>query len=124
MRRYAHSPSMWQPFGLAVGLHLLLAAIVVLGTLSWKPFKQHKPMALTIEAVIVDTTQMATRRDEAQKAAEAAQKKQQLEENRAEELEKQKQREREQEVKKQQQADVDVHASPAGVLARLDPACR
>jgi colicin import membrane protein len=107
MRRYADSPSLWQPFGLAIGLHVLLAALVVLGTLSWKPFKQHKPVALTIEAVIVDTTQMATRRDEAQKAAEDAQKKQQLEDRRAEELEKQRQREREQEVKKQQQAEIE-----------------
>ncbi len=107
MRRYADSPSLWQPFGLAIGLHVLLAALVVLGTLSWKPFKQHKPMALTIEAVIVDTTQMATRRDEAKKAAEAAQKKQQLEDRRAEELEKQKQREREQELNKQQQAEIE-----------------
>ena len=107
MRRYADSPSLWRPFVLAVGLHVLLAAMVVLGTLNWKPFKQHKPMGLTIEAVIIDTTQMATRRDEAQKAAEAAQKKQELEENRAEELEKQKKREREQEIKKQQQAEVE-----------------
>jgi colicin import membrane protein len=98
---------MWQPFGLAVGLHVLLAALVVLGTVNWKPFKQHKPQALTIEAVIVDTTQMATRREEAQKAAEEAQKKQLLEERRAEELEKQKQREREQEVERQKQQELD-----------------
>jgi len=98
---------MWQPFGLAVGLHVLLAALVVLGTVNWKPFKQHKPQALTIEAVIVDTTQMATRREEAQKAAEDAQKKQLLEERRAEELEKQKQREREQEVERQKQQELD-----------------
>ncbi|MDZ4731130.1 MAG: cell envelope integrity protein TolA [Xanthomonadales bacterium] len=107
MRRSSKNASMWQPFGLAIGLHVMLAALVVLSTLSWKPFKAHTPMALTIEAVIVDTTQMATRRDAAQKAAEVAQKQQQLEENRAEELEKQKQREREQDVKKQQQAELE-----------------
>ncbi len=107
MRRSPNNASMWQPFVLAVGLHLLLAALVVLSTLNWKPFKHHKPVALTIEAVIVDTTQMATRRDEAQQAAEAAQKKQQLEDRRAEELAKQKQREREQEVKRQQQAELE-----------------
>lgn len=107
MRRSANHASMWQPFGLAVGLHVLLAAIVVLSTLNWKPFKHSKPVALTIEAVIVDTTQLAQRRDEAQKAAELAQQRQQLEERRAEDLEKQKQREREQETKKQQQAELD-----------------
>ncbi|HET6564312.1 MAG TPA: cell envelope integrity protein TolA, partial [Xanthomonadales bacterium] len=99
--------SLWQPFLLAMGVHVLLAALVVLGTLNWKPFKQHQPMALTIEAVIVDTTQLATRREEAQKEAEAAQKRQELEERRAEELEQQKQREREQELEKQQQAELD-----------------
>lgn len=107
MRRQPDNASLWQPFGLAIGVHLLLAALVVLGTLDWKPFKQHKPMALTIEAVIVDTTQLATRRDQAQKEAEAAQKRQELQEQRAEELEKQKQREREQELQKQQQAELD-----------------
>lgn len=107
MRVSSHNQSMWQPFGLAVGLHVLLAALVVLSTANWKPFKQHKPQALTIEAVIVDTTQMATRREEAQKAAEEAQKKQLLEERRAEELEKQKQREREQEVERQKQQELD-----------------
>ncbi|HET6564808.1 MAG TPA: hypothetical protein VFG52_05295, partial [Xanthomonadales bacterium] len=93
MRRKAYNDdSLWQPFLLAMGVHVLLVALVVLGTLDWKPFKQHQPMALTIEAVIVDTTQLATRREEAQKEAEAAQKRQELEERRTEELEKQKQR--------------------------------
>ena len=107
MLRNADNPSWWQPFGLSVGVHVLLAALVVLGTLNWKPFQQHKPMALTIEAVIVDTTQLATRREEAQKEAEAAQKRQELQEQRAEELEKQKQREQEQELQKQQQDELD-----------------
>ena len=107
MMRNADNPSLWQPFGLSIGVHLLLAALVVLGTLSWKPFKQHKPMALTIEAVIVDTTQLATRREEAQKEAESAQKRQELEKQRAEELEKQKQREQEQEQQKQQQDELE-----------------
>jgi colicin import membrane protein len=107
MLRNADNPSLWQPFGLSIGVHVLLAALVVLGTLNWKPFKQHKPMALTIEAVIVDTTQLATRREEAQKEAEAAQKRQQLEEQRDDELEKQKQREQEQKLQKQQQDELD-----------------
>ncbi|HKX56088.1 MAG TPA: cell envelope integrity protein TolA [Xanthomonadales bacterium] len=107
MHRNAHHVSLWRPFGLSLGVHLLLAALVVLGTLNWRPFKQHKPMALTIEAVIVDTTQLATRREQAQKEAEAAQKRQELQEQRAEELEKQKQREREHELQKQQQAELD-----------------
>lgn len=107
MLRNADNPSLWQPFGLSIGVHVVLAALVVLGTLNWKPFQQHKPMALTIEAVIVDTTQMATRREEAQKEAEAAQKRQQLEEQRADELDKQKQREQEQELQKQQQNELE-----------------
>ena len=107
MHRNADNASLWRPFGLSLGVHLLLAALVVLGTLNWRPFKQHKPMALTIEAVIVDTTQLATRREQAQKEAEAAQKRQELQEERAEELEKQKQRERDQELQKQQQAELD-----------------
>jgi len=107
MRRSSNHASMWQPFGWSIGIHVLLAAMVVLSTLDWKPFKHSKPVALTIEAVIVDTTQLATRREEVQKEAEAAQKRQELEEQRADELEKQKLREREQELKKQQQAELD-----------------
>jgi membrane protein involved in colicin uptake len=87
MRANTYNDSLWQPFGLAIGVHLLLAALVLLGTLNWKPFIQHKPMALTIEAVIVDTTQLATRREQALKEAEAAQQRQELEQRRAEELE-------------------------------------
>ncbi len=107
MRRNANQASLWQPFGLSVGVHLLLAALVVLGTLNWKPFKQHQPMALTIEAVIVDTTQLATRREEALKEAEAAQKRQELEERRAEELAQQKQREQERLQEQQRQAELE-----------------
>ncbi len=107
MRRSTRNESLWKPFGLAVGFHMLMAAMVVLSTLSWKPFKQSKAVALTIQAVIVDTTQLATRRDEAQKEAEQAQKRQQLEDRRAEELNQQKQREREQEVQRQKQAETE-----------------
>ncbi len=107
MRRNANQASLWQPFGLSVGVHLLLAVLVVLGTLNWKPFKQHQPMALTIEAVIVDTTQLATRREEALKEAEAAQKRQELEERRAEELVQQKQREQERLQEQQRQAELE-----------------
>lgn len=120
MRANTYNDSLWQPFLLAVGVHLLLAALVVLGTLNWQPFKQHKPQALTIEAVIVDTTQLATRRDEAQKEAEAAQKRQELEENRAEELEKQKQRERDQEVLKQQQQEREKQQAELEQKKRLE----
>jgi len=120
MRANTYNDSLWQPFGLAVGVHLLLAALVVLGTLNWKPFKQHQPVALTIEAVIVDTTQLATRREQALKEAEAAQQRQELQERRAEELEKQKQREREQEVQRQQEQEREKQQAELEQQKRLE----
>lgn len=105
MRRDAYNDSLWQPFLLAVAVHVVLAAMVVLGTLNWQPFKQHQPMALTIEAVIVDTTQLATRREEALKEAEAAQQRKELEDRRAQELEQQKQREQERQQEQQREQE-------------------
>ena len=42
-------------FALAVGVHLLAAALIVLGTSDWQPFRPPSLEGLTIEAVIVDT---------------------------------------------------------------------
>ena len=47
---------------LALGVHVLMAAMVVLGTMSWKPFKPPQLTGMTIEAVMVDTGAIKKRR--------------------------------------------------------------
>jgi colicin import membrane protein len=59
-------------FGLAVGVHVLMAAMVVLGTMTWKPFKPPTITGMTIEAVLVDTGAIKKRRQEARQEAEKA----------------------------------------------------
>jgi len=89
-------------FGLALAVHVLVAALMVLGTMNWKPFRQSRPVGLTIEAVIVDTSEIRERRERAEReAAEAVQRKQ-AQERRERELEQQRQREKEAEIKRQQ----------------------
>jgi len=80
-----------QAFGLAIGVHLLAALFVVLGTIDWVPFRNEQPVGLLIEAVIVDTSQIQEQRDAARQAAEQAE----MREQRARELEQQRQREAE-----------------------------
>jgi colicin import membrane protein len=75
--------------GLALGVHVLMAALVVVGTMDWKPFRKPQNVGLTIEAVIVDTSEIKRQRDEARKAAEMEDRRRQ----RNEELERQRQRE-------------------------------
>lgn len=55
---------------LALGIHVLMGAMVVLGTMSWKPFKPPTLTGMTIEAVMVDTGAIKKRREQAK--AEAA----------------------------------------------------
>ena len=88
--------SFWQEFnarlralGMALGVHVLMAALVVVGTMDWKPFRKPQNVGLTIEAVIVDTSEIKKQRDEARKAAEMEDRRRQ----RNEELERQRQRE-------------------------------
>jgi len=81
---------------LAIGVHVLMAVLVVLGTMSWEPFRQPQPVGMTIEAVMVDTSEIKKQREEAKNAAEREERRKQ----RAEELEQQKKRE--QELKKKQ----------------------
>jgi colicin import membrane protein len=88
--------SFWQEFnarlralGMALGVHVLMAALVVVGTMDWKPFRKPQNVGLTIEAVIVDTSEIKKQRDEARKAAEMEERRRQ----RNEELERQRQRE-------------------------------
>ena len=91
--------SFWQEFNarlrafsLAIGVHVLMAALVVLGTMNWEPFRQPKNIGMTIEAVIVDTSEIKKQRDAARQAAEMEDRRRQ----RAEKLEDQKKREQEQ----------------------------
>ncbi len=88
--------SFWQEFnarlralGMALGVHVLMAALVVVGTMDWKPFRKPQNLGLTIEAVIVDTSELKRQRDEARKAVEMEDRRRQ----RNEELERQRQRE-------------------------------
>jgi colicin import membrane protein len=76
---------------LAIGVHVLMAALVVLGTMSWEPFRKPKPVGLTIEAVIVDTGEIKKQRDAAKQAEEMEDRRK----RRAEEMEQQKKREQE-----------------------------
>lgn len=57
---------------LAVAVHLLMAALVVIGTMDWKPFKPPALTGMTIEAVMVDTGAIKKRREEAKQEAERA----------------------------------------------------
>ncbi|MFC1605404.1 cell envelope integrity protein TolA [Pseudomonadota bacterium] len=91
-------------FAGAIGVHLLMLALVVLGTMNWQPFRKPQPVGLTIEAVIVDTSEIKKQRDEARAAVEREQRKRE----RDAELEKQRQREqdrKQEEQRKQQQLE-------------------
>ena len=87
-------------FGAAIGVHLLMAALVVVGTMNWQPFRTQQPTAISIEAVIVDTSEIKRQRDEARRAAEMEDRRRQ----RAEELERQRQREAEQQRLREEEA--------------------
>jgi len=88
-------------FAGAVGVHLLMAALVVLGTMNWKPFRQSQPVGMTIEAVIVDTSEIKKQRDAARQAQEREERKRE----RDAELERQRQREQERKQEEQQQRE-------------------
>jgi colicin import membrane protein len=91
-------------FVAAVGVHLLMVALVVLGTMNWQPFRKPHPVGLTIEAVIVDTSEIKKQRDAARKAVEREERRRERED----ELEKQRQREQQRkadEQRKQQELE-------------------
>lgn len=97
---------------LAVGIHLLMAALVVLGTMNWEPFRQPPPQAIAIEAVMVDTSEIRKQREEAQKAVERERlrddRAERLREQREREQEQDKEREKKEEQEKKRQADLDA----------------
>ena len=92
---------MLRALALALSVHVLMALLVVLGTHNWKPFRKPQPVGLTIEAVIVDTSAIRERREQAQRAAVEAEQRRQAQERRARELEKQRQREKDAAVKRE-----------------------
>ena len=59
-------------FILAIAVHVIMAAIVVLSTMNWQPFKPPVLTGLTIEAVMVDTGAIKARREQDKKDAEQA----------------------------------------------------
>ena len=85
----------FRAFSLAVGIHILMGALVVLSTMNWEPFRKPQNLALTIEAVIVDTSEIRKQREEAKRAVEL----EDLRRQRDERLEQQKKREAEQKIK-------------------------
>ena len=87
-------------FGAAIGVHLIMAALIVIGTMNWQPFKKQQPVAISIEAVIIDTAEIKKQRDAARRAQEMEDRRRQ----RAQELERQKQREIEQQRQKDEEA--------------------
>jgi len=90
-------------FAGAVGVHLLMLALVILGTMNWQPFRKPQPVGLTIEAVIVDTGEIKKQREEAQRAQQMEERRQQ----RAAELERQRQREAERKAEEQRQQQAE-----------------
>ena len=59
-------------FLLAIAVHIAMAALVVLGTMDWKPFRPPVLTGMTIEAVMVDTGAIKQRREQAKREAEQA----------------------------------------------------
>ncbi len=90
-------------FAGAVGVHLLMLALVVLGTMDWQPFRKAQPVGLTIEAVIVDTSEIRAQREEARRAQQMEERRQQ----RAAELERQRQREAERQAEEERQRQAE-----------------
>jgi colicin import membrane protein len=99
--------SFWQEFNarlrafsLAITVHVLMAALVVLGTMNWQPFRKPQNIGMTIEAVIVDTSEIKKQREAARQAVEMEDRRK----LRDEELERQKKRDQEQEIIRKQEA--------------------
>lgn len=87
-------------FGAAIGVHLIMAGLIIIGTMNWQPFKKQQPVAISIEAVIVDTSEIKKQRDAARRAQELEDRRRQ----RAQELERQKARKIEQQRLKEEEA--------------------
>jgi colicin import membrane protein len=99
-------------FTLAVAVHVLMAALVVLGTMTWKPFRPPALTGMTIEAVMVDTGAIMQRREQAEREAQKAAEQKTARERREQELKTRKEREEreklEQEVAEKQRQKVQA----------------
>jgi len=80
--------------GLAVGVHLLAAVLIVLGTMDWRPFEPPQITGMTIEAVMVDTQALIERREAAIREAEQAAQREAARQQRERDLAAQRERER------------------------------
>jgi colicin import membrane protein len=91
---------------MAIVVHILAAALIVLGTSDWTPFRPQSLEGLTIEAVIVDTQAMRSAREEAELAAL----RKLAEERRQRQLDEQRERERleAEDAEKQRQKDLQA----------------
>ena len=88
-------------FLLAIAVHVIMAALVVLGTMDWKPFRPAVLTGLTIEAVMVDTGVIKERREQAKREAEKAVQDQAKKDARAKRLEARKKRQEEERLKEE-----------------------
>jgi len=88
-------------FVLAIAVHAIMAALVVIGTMNWQPFRKPLNLGMTIEAVMVDTSKIRAQREEARRAVE----REELRQKRDEQLVEQRKREQEQKQKREREAE-------------------
>jgi colicin import membrane protein len=93
-------------FGLSIGVHVIAAYLIVLGTMDWRPFRPPDLRGLTIEAVIVDTAALRERREQARREAELAVQRQLEQARRERELVEQQERERREALERRRQEDL------------------
>lgn len=106
-------------FLLAVGVHIIMAALIVLGTMNWQPFKPPVITGMTIEAVMVDTGALKQRREQIEKEAEQAAARKAAQDKRAKELAEQQVREKELQERQAQEAREKLAAEEAAEKQRI-----
>lgn len=106
-------------FLLAVAVHIIMAALVVLGSMNWKPFKEPAITGMTIEAVMVDTGALRERRERVEKEAEQAAARKAAQEKRERDLAEQQVREKELREQQAQEAREKLAAEEAAEKKRL-----
>jgi colicin import membrane protein len=89
-------------FSLAVAVHVLMAVLVVLGTMTWKPFRPPALTGMTIEAVMVDTGAIRQRQEQARQEAEKAAAQKIEKDRREKELKDRKEREQREKIEKEE----------------------
>ena len=107
---------------LAFAVHAIVAALVVLGTMTWQPFKPPAITGMKIEAVMVDTGAIIKRREQAEKEAKEAVEREAAKvrrEKQLQEREKKLQERKEQLQKQQEQLAREKAAQEAAQKKRL-----